>query len=126
MYGACIHMIKLGGSEMRFVNTKQNPHSLDVMLHKHASTLPSSPSKQATRSNTQTDNYRETKKPSKFKGEEKDSLDTQSSSHQQPSVLSSLSHYNGNTIKGNHESELLLSMTDNRPVCRERRGAPMV
>lgn len=69
---------------MSFVNTKQDSDSLDVMLHTHASTLPSSPSKQDTRSHTQTDNYRGTKKPSKFTEEEKDSLDTQSSRQQRP------------------------------------------
>ncbi len=75
---------------MSFVNTKQDSDSLDVMLR--ASTLPSSPSKQDTRSHTQTDNYRGTKKPSKFTEEEKDSLDTQSSRQQRPSFISSLSH----------------------------------
>lgn len=77
-------------------------------------TLPSSPGKQATRSHTQTDNYRGTKEPWKLKGEVKDSPGTQSSRQQQPSVLLSLFHYNGNTIKGNNQSELLLSMTDNK------------
>jgi len=81
---------------MSFVNAKQDPDSLDVMLHKHILHTALQPRKTG-QVHTQTDNYRGTKEPWKLKGEGKDSPDTQSS-RQQPSALLSLFHYNGNTI----------------------------